>query len=124
MDSALHRRQSPGQGFRTEFVVDPHLHLRNVLVEDRRKRHRSGLETSKRPLTGKALGLGAEVEIIVLDIGEPVVRERPFQAGTDGPADAGLAGTGRRKAERCSVETGDTDVVAVMSESRASLAVE
>jgi hypothetical protein len=38
----------------------------------------------------------AEVKVKVLDLGRPIVREHPFGAGARGPAEFGLADTGRR----------------------------
>src|SRR5216684_3284925 len=46
-------------------------------------------ETSGRRVT-------AEVKVKVLKLGRPIVREHPFGAGARGPADLGLADTGRR----------------------------
>ena len=39
------------------------------------------------------LGLAAEVNVEVLELGRPIVREHPFGAGTRRPADCGLADT-------------------------------
>src|SRR5229473_2718133 len=46
-------------------------------------------ETSGRRVT-------AEVKVKVLKLGRPIVREHPFGDGARGPADLGLADTGRR----------------------------